>query len=65
MSTASLRNLQSYLAKGFRLEVLKLKILVELLMGNFPEKKIFLSKEFKTKLKLYYLITEENYTRNE
>jgi len=43
-------------AKGFRIQVQKLLVLVELLMGEIPNRQLFSSGEFKKPLTPYYQI---------
>ena len=43
-------------AKTFRLQVIKLQVIVELLMGDIPSRQVFSNPEFKTALLPYYQI---------
>lgn len=43
-------------AKAFRLQVLKLQVIVELLMGDIPNRQIFSNADFKLHLLPYYQI---------
>jgi len=46
-------------AKGFRLSAYKLLIIVKLLMGEIPEKSIFLQKGLTTSLQPYFALTKD------
>jgi 26S proteasome regulatory subunit N3 len=45
-------------ARGFRLQISKLKIVVELLTGEIPERSIFTQPDMRKQLIPYYLITQ-------
>ncbi len=45
-------------AKGFRLQVIKLETIVELLMGEIPERTVFSQSDLRRELFPYFLITQ-------
>eukprot|EP00818_Percolomonas_sp_WS_P001253 CAMPEP_0117452934 /NCGR_PEP_ID=MMETSP0759-20121206/9914_1 /TAXON_ID=63605 /ORGANISM="Percolomonas cosmopolitus, Strain WS" /LENGTH=522 /DNA_ID=CAMNT_0005245851 /DNA_START=62 /DNA_END=1630 /DNA_ORIENTATION=- len=47
------------IAKGFRLSAYKLAIIVQLLMGEIPERSLFEQLEFRTQLKPYFELTKQ------
>ena len=51
-------------AKGFRLQVAKLKTIVELLTGEIPERNLFSQGDLRKQLVPYYLITQSVRTGN-
>ena len=54
----SLRKAPQYSAQGFRHTVLKLSITVELLLGDIPERQVFLQQDNKKALAPYLLLTQ-------
>lgn len=54
----ALRKAPTSTAKGFKLQTQKLQILVQLLMGDIPERKIFLQKGTREHLASYYRLTQ-------
>jgi len=54
----SARKAPQHSASGFKQHVAKLSITVELLLGNIPERQVFLAKEVKTALHPYLQLTQ-------
>ena len=54
----ALRKAPQSSAKGFRLQVIKLKTIVELLTGAIPERTVFSQNELRKELMPYFLITQ-------
>eukprot|EP00357_Protocruzia_adherens_P007155 CAMPEP_0115005034 /NCGR_PEP_ID=MMETSP0216-20121206/19610_1 /TAXON_ID=223996 /ORGANISM="Protocruzia adherens, Strain Boccale" /LENGTH=503 /DNA_ID=CAMNT_0002371241 /DNA_START=80 /DNA_END=1591 /DNA_ORIENTATION=- len=56
--TQAMRKAPEHGALGFKVEVQKLLVIIELLMGELPDRNLFSSKPFKKALKPYFVVTQ-------
>ena len=54
----AVRKASEYVGKAFRLQAMKLRIIVELLMGEIPDRNIFSDPEMKSDLYPYFIIVQ-------